>query len=289
MKPSIVRAALFATCVVVFSALVHARALAIVEYCGATVQLVPVDGATLVSPATVFAMTFSADTPRTVSGHVAVHSQDGTWYDIAFSNVDLKLRSRRYQTPSALFTHKDAASAPLFVAFRSALHFTTAFVSSVTVTNEHVLGWDSQEHRCAGSDPDPSFVKHVWGSNILPLDPDPKPTMPPPGSPLLQPAVRSAPGPTDCAVPFAEARITRAVAPDFPVAYSMGQTYVSLIEVAVNEKGSLDDAWVYGPSGVKVLDDEALRAARLSTYQPRRSFCGDVPGIYLFRAEFHPN
>ncbi len=260
-----------------------------VEYCGATVGVTPVDAPKLDAASSTFAMIFSANNARTVSGHVVLHSTDGAWYDVAFPAIDLEQRTRRYQSTAVQFSPTDFLSRPVFVTFSRPMTFSTAFVNAATVTNEHVLGWDANEHACAGYDPDPEFAKPEGHRDITLIDPVPRPTMPPAGAPLLHPSITSAPGSTNCAVPFIEAKASKAVPPDWPLGYQIEVTYTTLIEVAISEKGTLDDAWLYAPSGIKAFDDAALRSARLSAYEARRSFCQNVPGLYMFRAVFRPH
>jgi outer membrane biosynthesis protein TonB len=61
------------------------------------------------------------------------------------------------------------------------------------------------------------------------------------------------------------------------------------VEVAINGDGALADAWIWGPSGFSAFDDEALRAAKASTYTGAAAYCEPVPGFYFFRVTFDPN
>jgi Gram-negative bacterial TonB protein C-terminal len=101
----------------------------------------------------------------------------------------------------------------------------------------------------------------------------------------------SAPGPVDCAEPFKSAMVTAPVMPSIPeIARESGfDRSATLIEVAIGADGSLKDAWVYSTSGIPMLDEAALRSARLSQYAAGRSFCAAAPGNYIFRAEFNGN
>lgn len=288
MKSRVTPEALFVAASLAFFAATHGRALAVVEYCGASASLTPVGVAGADTPTATYAITLWANSSRTVSGHIAVQGESG-WYDIAFNGVNLTPRTHRYRGPSVLFSRTDFESPRFFATFPTPIAMRAAFVDAATVTNEHVLGWDSQEHACAGYDIDLEHSPQQAPKDVSVLDPDPSPTPPPPGTPVLHASIASAPGSTNCALPFAGAKATRAMPPDFPIGYHIDQAYVSLIEVAVNEKGRLDDAWVYAPSGIKALDDAAMRSARLSTYDAPRAFCQNVPGVYLFRAVFRPN
>lgn len=286
MNVRVLRVAVFIGAVILFGSLTHGRALAIVEYCGATANLAPV-GVPSDTPATMYALSLSANSARTVSGHVALQTDNG-WFEVPFDGVNLTSRTRRYQGPSVVFTRTDFESPTLFATLPSAAIVRAAFVEDATVTNEHALGWDTQSHACVGYAYDPSHPRKNGPIGIVALDKDPAVTPPPPGTPLLHASIASAPGSTNCSQPFADAKVSEAMKPDFPLGYHVDQPYVSLIEIAVDATGKLGDAWVYAPSGVKAFDDAALRAARQSTYVAPRSFCRDVPGVYIFRAVFHP-
>jgi TonB family protein len=95
----------------------------------------------------------------------------------------------------------------------------------------------------------------------------------------------------NCAVPFADAFVSHAENPDYPVQLRNAgvPASVTVVEVGVSATGTIDDAWIYVPSGYAQFDGAALLSAKNSTYHPARSFCQDVPGQYLFRAEFSPN
>jgi outer membrane biosynthesis protein TonB len=53
--------------------------------------------------------------------------------------------------------------------------------------------------------------------------------------------------------------------------------------------GALREAWIWGPSGADMFDNSALDAARGSAYRGARSYCHDVPGLYMFRVTFDSN
>ena len=85
-----------------FSLLLHGRALAYVEYCGATANVISV-GSAANAPTDTYALLLTAGTPRTVSGSVSVNTTDG-WYSVPFGDTVLTKREMRYRTPTATFT-----------------------------------------------------------------------------------------------------------------------------------------------------------------------------------------
>ncbi len=76
--------------------------------------------------------------------------------------------------------------------------------------------------------------------------------------------------------------------PDFPPV-ATPSIAVTLVEVAIKPDGTLWDEWVWGPSGVPELDQESMKAARLSTYTGARAYCQAVPSVYFFRVMFLRN
>jgi len=58
--------------------------------------------------------------------------------------------------------------------------------------------------------------------------------------------------------------------------------------VLLNADGSVGDAWIYQPSGFEAFDSAALDAAKTSRYQAARSYCQNVPALYLFHVTFDP-
>jgi TonB family protein len=122
-----------------------------------------------------------------------------------------------------------------------------------------------------------------------PATPQPAPIVP-----NVTPGVaKPAPQPFDsieCDVPFMQARVVRPVQPDYPrEAMSDGQPRAVEVEVAIDERGQLIDAWVFARSGDVLVDLSAVRAARRSSYSPATSYCQKVKGYYLFRADFRPD
>lgn len=93
-----------------------------------------------------------------------------------------------------------------------------------------------------------------------------------------------------CSEPFRVAMVKTQAMPHYPQTIVRPADRVGTdVEVAVNPDGTLADAWVWGPSGFSAFDDEAVRAAKASTYTNSWAYCKPVPGLYFFRVTFEPN
>ena len=91
-----------------------------------------------------------------------------------------------------------------------------------------------------------------------------------------------------CAHAFVYAKATALATPEFPIAardqgFTGGTT---LVRIVLDERGSIRDATVLAGTGFAMIDDAALRAARISRYDPALLMCKAVPGVYAFRANF---
>lgn len=114
----------------------------------------------------------------------------------------------------------------------------------------------------------------------------------PPGnsSTVLAAAPSKALAPTDCAEPFRDAEVDHQAQVRWPLMAQLPNFDVTAsLQVAIAPDGTLKDAWVWGSSGYSQLDQEAIKAAKLSTYKGARSYCRAVPGDYFFMVTFDPN
>lgn len=93
-----------------------------------------------------------------------------------------------------------------------------------------------------------------------------------------------------CDRPFSDATVVQAVAPNYPDSarkLKLGPVTV-LVNVTIGANGNLVATSIAHSSGNANIDQEALRAARQSTYRARTVNCAAVAGTYLFRADFNP-
>lgn len=275
------------------------RAQAAIEYCPARAQVDPIgisapsDGSPL--PSSLYSLVLSGLSSRTVSGTLVMHTENG-WYTLPFTNVVLTQYQEQWQDQYVRFTTPLFLSPVFYLRFSQPVTVSGWFVSEASTSGEVVFGWDAKGKVTCASGRDISVVAfgakaststRVSRGDLHWLNPLPTSSAAPPSdTPMLTPALTSAPGSTDCAVPFADAVVTKAIAPSFPPA-SRGENGETFVQVAVSADGHLDDAWVWGPSGDKLLDAAALEAAQDSKYAPARAFCQDVPGMYFFRVQFH--
>ena len=262
-----------------------ARALAVAEFCPAEVEPPHQLDATL------FSYALSAEGPRSVAGAIVFDTSMG-WFVAEFPATPLTLHPYNMQDASVTFTRTAYESGPLYVRFPQPVTLKGAYVSSASSSGDQLFGWDAKGTvpcapragfgaRLTGA-PNPSFLKTLNPRTDLDV-------MPSPTASIGVAALTSAPGSTDCDVPFANATVTSAASPEYPgFARDQnlgGEVYVI---VAVNGDGTLGDAWLYAPSGSRDLDQAALRAARQTKYKGGRVFCQAAGGDYLFHAIFRP-
>ncbi|MHB8357490.1 MAG: TonB family protein, partial [Vulcanimicrobiaceae bacterium] len=92
---------------------------------------------------------------------------------------------------------------------------------------------------------------------------------------------------TSCTHPFRPATTEYVAQLTYPkVLEPENPSGMTVVEVAINRDGSLADAWIRAPSGYDVFDEAALATARASRYTNARSYCTNVPGLFLFKATF---
>ena len=235
----------------------------------------------------VYAMSFDALSARNVSGTVAFQTDQG-WYSVPFDNVPLTEFDQQWKAKYVEFTRKSFTSDDLFVRFPRAVNLQSAFVNDAQTKGDTVFGWDAKGRvSCAGLSAK-QFSEAQRPQRLATLL-NPRPTQTPEATTsFLTPAIASAPGLTACAVPFADASVPHPGRVTYPEAakFASVQSANVLVEVAVSAAGQLEDSWIYAPSGNRYFDDAAMEVTHRSTYAPRRSFCQDVPGLYLFRVEF---
>ncbi|MDQ6932545.1 MAG: energy transducer TonB [Candidatus Eremiobacteraeota bacterium] len=101
---------------------------------------------------------------------------------------------------------------------------------------------------------------------------------PPPPTPTPKPA---------CAVPNSEAVATNKYQPETPeIAKQAGATGTAEVEVSLSAGGSVTGTSILKTTGNSALDTEALKAARMSSYSPKKENCVPVAGDYKFVVEF---
>jgi Gram-negative bacterial TonB protein C-terminal len=189
-------------------------------------------------------------------------------------------------------TFHEADSPELTVVFPKPVTVRHAWMTKVRTQGDRIFNWDAQGTvTCEPPDFAPSKFLNAGTATITrtPQPGDEAPAQPPPPAN----AVASAAPFTiaSCAQPFVVAAVPGAMQPQFPAMLSdqgVSGTAVSLIAVAVDSHGKLIDAWIWGTSGYPAMDDEAIKAARHSSYTGAISYCRPVGGTYLFQAEFGP-
>jgi hypothetical protein len=257
-----------------------ARGSAYTEYCPVDVSVRPV-GVAAGQPSTLYSAVLSALTPRTVSGTIVLGTAD-SWYAVPFENQQLQPVDERWQDQFATYVRKEPMSGVFYLRFERPVTITHAYLRTGTVTGEKILGWDTQEHGCEPDD-HPLLDESSKNPRLLqgPVGAESPPVV---SSTVLIPHTIVPPGLTDCAVPFADAKLAHFSIPhleDAFSAYNISQAQ-AFVQVAVSKTGSIDDAWLWKTTGNDAFDRAALLSAKRSTYAPRRAFCKDEPGMYLF-------
>ena len=265
------------------------------EFCPATLADA---GLTRVGPAgsTLFRYGVAANGARSARGSVIAYSNAG-WFVFSFPLVPIAERVDRFDTGQVKFSRTSFQSPQMFVTFPAGAEPTDAFVSSASSTGDALFGWDAKGTvTCpaqSGFRMKPRTATEPASPKIVDLTPDPNVT---PGRESIRSvaASTSAPGPLDCAVPFADAKATSVIPPEFPsfargVMETAGSTF-TLVRLMVGPDGRLAEppvVWV--PSVSPALDQSALRAARLSKYSAGKAFCAPAAGEYIFHASFRSN
>ncbi len=90
-----------------------------------------------------------------------------------------------------------------------------------------------------------------------------------------------------CSRPDVPAALAQKVVPQMPeMAVEQGAAGTVAVKVSLSENGSVLGTSLDRTSGNASLDQEAIKAARQSTYYPARANCTAVPSTYLFVVEF---
>ncbi len=290
MRVSIYRAIVI-SCVMVGLAVsvTCGRASAYAEYCPTHVQSYAVPGSNASAPSDLYAYRLAAFSRRAVRGTVTIKTNDG-WFTAAFPSVRLTEQTLHMRGRTSVYTRMVFRSPALYVRFPHPVTVQYLYVGDAQARGDRIFGWDAKgDVTCQA----PAGIgvrntpMHAHPDTLI----DAKHVLQAPPGPndvVATAAIASAPGPLDCKVPFQYAVATHPVVPDVPLAMQDGRYRgVVKIEIAVGANGSLDDAWVYSPSGYRDFDEAALSAVRKSTFKAGRSFCSAEPGLYLFRVNFN--
>ncbi|HTV91292.1 MAG TPA: hypothetical protein VMG98_01100 [Verrucomicrobiae bacterium] len=285
----------FLTLFIGLAALCPARALAIAEFCPATIGVahqVKDGGGTL------YSTTLGAQGPRSVTADVEAQTENG-WYQFSIPQTAIVQVAAKYKTTQLTFTRYESSSALLYVRFpEGAGNVIRWWITDAASSGDTLMGWDNKGTVACSPDaqgprpgptPDPAvlkkyqaFVAERMSPPLLDYD-----RMPGTGDTVMT-TTPGVPQDLTCDKPFSNSAVTHAVAPTWPLTYTMTVQLQTLVRVDVNSDGSILDAWVFQPSGIRAFDDSAVESARRSTYAAGRAYCRPAPGSYLFRAVFNP-
>lgn len=116
--------------------------------------------------------------------------------------------------------------------------------------------------------------------------PSDAPYMPPqtPG-PTGSPETTATPKPA-CSAPNVPASAVNVVSPSIPQSADYVGESQAQVRVTLQPSGAIQAVEIYRTAGNRMLDNEALRAARQSTYRAEIRDCVAVAGEYLFTVDF---
>lgn len=293
----------------------HRPAFAMVEFCPATLAYDRVGSDTALirqqsridrtgkatnETSSLFGFELMALGGRTITAAKLAFDTSGGWYTLDVPAVTLAEKDRHYSAPWVTFIHRDFVSPVLYVRFPQAVSISHAWVYEATAQNDGAFGWQAIGAVMCDPIPEASpeqrahWPKPARSRNPYTLDPKDEDRLSdvPSAMSLVLNAAPSAPlESAACTEPFREATVTRPEQPQYPdvLRGRVGSDVMTSVEVAIEPDGTLQDDWVWAPSGFKPFDDASLDAARRSTYKGARAYCRAVPGEYYFRVTFDPN
>ncbi len=250
--------------ILVVMAMSAAGAQARTEFCPAGVLWSPGIPANTDGQSNIAVFQLSAYAPRTIVSATIVADTDGGWYSWEVTNVPVEV----WRTW--------ARSARLAVDFPEPVFVRHAWTVKARTSGDTLYGWDALGEVACGL---PSFGR----ASYPPQKAESADGLPRVAATPIAPLFSS-----NCPHPFAEATVSHAVQPNFPLFAPRGLSYTSQIEVEIGDGDNLLDAWVYKSSGNRAVDASALAAARASSYKSAVSYCQKAYGDYLFRADFLP-
>lgn len=90
-----------------------------------------------------------------------------------------------------------------------------------------------------------------------------------------------------CATPHTDAALAGTPFFELPeIAQAKGDSGTSVVEVDLLSSGALNHYALAQSSGNPILDDSALRTARMTSYQPETQNCAAISGSYLLVVDF---
>ncbi len=271
------------------------QAQAMIEFCPAMLNRDPVGAPDPKGPlpaAALYGFDLYALGPRSVESATLAFDTTAGWYTVKVPAVAITEKLRHYTSAVVRFVRRGWVSPTMYVRFPAPLKISHAWVFDAQVTGDG-FGWEAKgEVRC--SPPAGARTRVPHGRNDSGLDPklDPKDEdalwlAPGPASIVLDAQPAKALETTSCMHPFRPATAGYVPQLTYPkVLEPENPSGMTVVEVAINRDGSLADAWIRAPSGYDAFDEAALATARASRYTNARSYCTNVPGLFLFKATF---
>lgn len=219
---------------------------------------------------------------RSVSGTLTVLSA-GKLYSVPFSNAALTpVTHHAMRGNTQVYEYGDFESPPVFFSLPAESAVDAVWVSSVAADAGAQLTCPPLP-AAAKESKDPLPLHYTGGLTVdefLAL----APASAPPATFISDAPVQG------CDHVFAYAKGVDLATPVYPdTARDQGFLgAVMLIRIVLDDRGSVRDASMLAPSGNAMVDQSALRAARISTYAPTQLMCKPVPGVYSIRSTFNP-
>ena len=273
------------------------QAQAMIEFCPAILNRAPVgvpDPKGPLPAVALYGVDLSALGPRSLESATLAFDTTAGWFTVKVPAVAIAEKLRHYTSISASFVRRAWVSPIMYVRFPAALKISHAWVFDAQVKGDGPFGWEARgEVTCSPPSTAGALAKQNDMGSGPKLDPKDKDALwlaPGPASIVLDAQSAKALETTSCSDPFRPAVVVYAAQPVYPKALEpQDPSGVTLVIVAINPDGSLADAWIWAPSGYEAFDEAALKSAQASKYKNARSYCTNVPGLYLFKAAFGPN
>lgn len=228
-----------------------------------------------------YAFTLGGMSRRDVSGTVRIETASG-WFEAPFERVPLRSVASQYNDDGTAFTLDDYLSPTLIVRFPDAVSVTYAYIARASTAGDTVFGWDAKGSVWCDPTGKPATEKAV--GTETPNAPRMDLTR---AIPLRAESVHP-PLTSECGDPFSLVGVKRIAYVRYPALLrESGYTDLpkgsSIIVLAINDSGTVIDAWTWETSGNEALDAAAIESARNTVYSPARAFCENVPGYYFMK------
>jgi len=257
------------------------RALAVIEFCPASLLIKPVGTTAENQPAATYGFILKASAPRNLIATLTFDTDKG-WF--SSTTPALALSEKQYHYDVGLWTaERSSWNSPLmYVTFPSRVRLTNAWVSAA---NAQACA-PSVVHALPVNDPYAESVTFLR-NRLVAKETDQLNVAPASDSVILTARTTAPEYRATCARPFSDSAFTRASPPDPGNTTHFDRTTgISIAEAAINPDGSLAQAWIWLPSGEPAWDNALLWSVQHSQYKNAVAYCQPVPSYYLIGLSF---